>query len=394
MISAEALLGYIADTESDNIERTVSTTNTDKFAEAITAFANDLPGNRVPGYLVIGATDNGRLSGLRVTDELLLNLAALRSDGNIQPLPLMNVQKFIFQGGDVAVVEVHPSDLPPVRYKGRTYIRIGPRRAVASEHEESILTAKRIAKARTFDALPCLGSGIDVLSVELFRINYLPLAVAADVLEENHRDLSTQLASLRFYDSNLRCPTNAGILLFGKNPLNWLPGAYIQFLRIDGTKLSDDVLSEKQISGDLLTVLRELDSLVELHLQQRPVHQSTLREEIYSDYPAVALRELLMNAVLHRSYESTGSIRLYWFSDRVEIQNPGGLYGEASRENFPQQNSYRNPILAEAMKTLGFVNRFGRGVVRAQAALEKNGNPPAEFTLDLNYTLALVRKRQ
>ena len=59
-----------------------------------------------------------------------------------------------------------------------------------------------------------------------------------------------------------------------------------------------------------------------------------------SDYPLVALRELMMNAVLHRSYEATAPVRIYWFSDRVEIQNPGGLYGVASPENFPRQNSY------------------------------------------------------
>lgn len=99
----------------------------------------------------------------------------------------------------------------------------------------------------------------------------------------------------------------------------------------------------------------------------------------------VALRELLMNAVLHRSYESNAPIRFYWFSDRVEIQSPGGLYGDASPENFPNQNSYRNPVVAEAMKTLGFVNKFGRGVIRAQDALRKNGNREAEFYFDQRY---------
>ena len=101
-----------------------------------------------------------------------------------------------------------------------------------------------------------------------------------------------------------------------------------------------------------------------------------------------------MNAVLHRSYESTAPIRVYWFSDRVEIQSPGGLYGEASPQNFPRQNSYRNPVLAEAMKTLGFVNRFGRGVIRAQSALAKNGNPPPEFQFDPGYVCAILRKSQ
>lgn len=391
MITETELLDLLAAGESDRVERTISTDKTSKFAEAVTAFANDLPGHRKPGYLIVGARDDGSRTGLEVTDELLRNLAALRSDGNIQPLPSITVAKLELPDGDVAVVEVQPSDLPPVRFKGQVWIRVGPRRGIASEQEERILTEKRIAHARTFDALPCLGSSLHALALDLFRINYLSYAVAPDVLEENHRDLPTQLASLRFFDSRRNCPTHAGILLFGKNPLEWLPGAYIQFLRFGGDSPLSEVLVEKELSGDLLTVLRELESLTSLNIGQRPTPGSLFREETASTYPAVALRELIMNAVLHRSYESTAPIRLSWFSDSVEIQSPGGLYGEASPENFPNQNSYRNPVLAEAMKTLGFVNRFGRGVLRAQDVLKRNGNPPAEFRFDPNFVLAIVR---
>jgi len=391
MIQRDELLGLLAEAGSDRIKRTTSTKDTDKFSEAVTAFANDLPNHRLPGYLVIGVDDRGKPSGLQVTDQLLQNLGSLRSDGNIQPLPSLNVAKFSLPGGDVAVVEVLPSDLPPVRYKGRVCIRVGPRKGVANQQEERILTEKRIAHARSFDALPCLGSSMDALAADLFQTTYLSQAVAPEVIAENDRDLATQLGSLRFYDLSRQCPTNAGILLFGKNPLQWLPGAYIQFLRLEGTSLTGEVLTEKSLSGDLLTLLRELESLVDLHVESRPVPVSALRERQAVNYPRVALRELLMNALMHRSYESNTPIRFYWFSDRVEIQSPGGLYGEASPENFPNQNSYRNPVLAEALKALGFVNRFGRGVLRAQEALRQNGNGPAEFQFDANYVLALIR---
>lgn len=394
MISSRELELLLADAESDRVERTVSTKNTDKFAIAVTAFCNDLSRHRFPGYLVLGAHDNGSLSGLQVTDELLQSLAALRSDGNIQPMPAINVAKFALPGGEVAVVEVMPSDLPPVRYKGRVWIRVGPRRGVASDQEERILTERRVSHARTFDARPCLGSSLDSLSLDLFQINYLTQAVAAEIVAENHREVSVQLASLRFYDLANRCPTNAGILLFGKNPLEWLPGAYVQFLRLAGESLSNDILQERRLSGDLLTVLRELESLIDAQIERRPVAGSTLQETIAASYPPVALRELLMNAVLHRSYDSTAPIRFYWFDGHVEIQSPGGLYGEASPENFPNQNSYPNPVLAEAMKTLGFVNRFGRGVLRSQAALGKNGNPPAEFRFDPGFVGVTIRAAQ
>ena len=82
---------------------------------------------------------------------------------------------------------------------------------------------------------------------------------------------------------------------------------------------------------------------------------------------------------MHRTYESNAPVHLYWFTDRIEIQSPGGLYGMASPENFPTRTDYRNPVIAEAMATLGYVNRFGRGVIRAQEALSQNGNPPPAF---------------
>ena len=76
-----------------------------------------------------------------------------------------------------------------------------------------------------------------------------------------------------------------------------------------------------------------------------------------------------------------------------EIQNPGGLYGEATPENFPRQTAYRNPVVAEAMKALGYVNRYGRGIVRTQEALRRNGNPQAQFTFEPMYFLATIRRR-
>ena len=391
MIDEHQLLDILQLDEADRIERTVSVNDTDKFAEAVTSFANDLANHRQPGYLLIGVRDDGTLSGLQVSDKLLLNLAGLRADGNIQPLPAIAVKKYSLDDGDVAVVEVLPADLPPVRYKGRVYIRVGPRKAVATEQEERVLTEKRVSAARTYDACPCIDSDLSSLSLELFRITYLPNAVAPEVLAENHRELTVQLASLRLWDSKRSCPTNAGILLLAKDPLMWLSGAYIQFLQIDGSSLSDEIVQEKQFSGDLLTVIREAEALMELLIQSRPVRETTMRERMVSTYPSTALRELLVNAVLHRSYESTSPIRFYWFSDRIEIQNPGGLYGAVTRENFPNQNSYRNPVIAEALKVLGFANRFGSGVSRAQTALQRNGNPPAEFTFDPHYVLATVR---
>jgi ATP-dependent DNA helicase RecG len=146
-------------------------------------------------------------------------------------------------------------------------------------------------------------------------------------------------------------------------------------------------------SGNLLTLLRELDAQIDAQLIRYSVAESLLREKTVEAFPRVAVRELIMNAVLHRDYASTAPIRIAFFDDRVEIQSPGKLYDGASPENFPNQTSYRNPVLAEALKVLGYVNRYGRGVIRAQETLQRNGSPPAEFRFDAGFVLAVVRKR-
>jgi len=392
-MTEQELYELIARHEADRVELTVSKTDTDKFAEAVCAFANDLPNHRTPGHLVIGVKDNGMFGGIQVDDMLLRNLAGLRDDGNIQPLPAITVEKVAARDGDVAVVTVQPSLLPPVRYKGRICIRNGPRRAYATEHEERMLIERRVAHAKTFDAQPCLGSQLDDMSKSLFLIDYRQQAIAPEVIEENNRSVEHQLSSLRFFDLPRGCPTHAGILLFGLDVRAWLPGAYIQFLRVGGNSLDAPILKDQTLDGDLLSVLRELDALVDAQLAQYPVADSILRERTVESYPRVAVRELLMNAVMHRDYASTAPLRITWLEDRLEIQSPGGLYGEASPANFPRQTSYRNPVVAEALKALGYVNRYGRGVLSAQAALERNGSPPAEFQFDAGFVLAIIRRR-
>ena len=392
MLTADQLRALIADRESDRVELTISTKNTDKFGEAICAFANDFPNHRQPGHLIVGVGDDGTVGGLTVNDPLLRRLGELRSNVNIEPLPVMTVQKYALPEGEVAVIEVLPSDLPPVRYKGRVWIRVGPSRRGANQQEERILIEKRTAWQRTFDVRPCPGCTLDDLVPDLFRISYLPAAVDRDVIAENNRGDREQMASLRFYDLAADCPTHAGALLFARDPLRWLAGASIQFVRWGGTTMADDPVGERRFSGDLITVLREVEAFVSLPAQARPVTDSALRERTETDYPPVAIRELLLNAIMHRSYESNAPVRFYWYEDRIEIQNPGGLYGMASAENFPRQTDYRNPVMAEALATLGYVNAFGRGVIRAQDALRRNGNPEAKFTFEPSHVLATIRR--
>ena len=393
MITKNKLRHLLSDTESFHVERTVATDNADKFCQAICAFSNDISGSGRNGYLIIGAHNNGKLSGLKVDDKLLLQISNIRTDGNILPQPVMMVEKFSFTEGDVLVAEVQPSELPPVRYRGRVWVRVGPRKSIASEAEEKILTERRLSNIHTFDAKPCLGTTISDLDVKLIKKEFLPRAVAEDILAEDKRGIEEQLASLGFYDLRYNCPTNGAIVLFGMNVERYLHGSYIQYVRFKGKDRAGDITNEHKFSGNLCRELSKIDTFIETSIsQKRPIPVSVLREETVSKYPYWATRELLMNAIMHRDYETNAPVQFYEYDDRIEIQNPGGLYGKVSAANFPDVSDYRNPFIAEAMKVLGYVNRFSRGVYRVQKELVENGNGQAIFDFSLVTAFKVVEK--
>lgn len=167
---------------------------------------------------------------------------------------------------------------------------------------------------------PSPSASIDDLSRVVFEAEYLPNAFAPDVLEENGRSYEERLASCRMITSRTELtPTVVGLLALGKSPQDYLPGAYIQFLRIEGTELADPVVDEAEIQGNVSGMLRHLEEKLRSH-------------------------------------------------NRVNVDvtsNP--------------VTDYRNPNLADVLKIFGFVQSFGRGIAIARRAMENNGNPPLEF---------------
>jgi len=343
----------------------------------------------------VGVNDDGTCAGLPITDELLLNLSNIRSEGKILPFPVLQVNKRTLNGCELAVIIVQPSDAPPVRFDGRTCIRVGPRRATATPEEERRLNEKRRSRDLPFDLRPFISASIDDLNLEVFQREYLTSALAPEVLNENQRSLTQKLISLRFATPDSH-PTSLGILVAGKDPRQFIPGFYIQFVRFDGTDLTDPIRDQKDISGSLIDLLRYVDEVLQANISTASDITAQPIEIKQPDYPIVALQQLVRNAIMHRSYEETNApVRVYWFNDRIEIQSPGGLFGQVNRQNFGQGvTDYRNPHLAEAMKNLGYVQRFGIGIPTAQKELKKNGNPPAEFSIEDSYMLVIIRRQQ
>ena len=220
-------------------------------------------------------------------------------------------------------------------------------------------------------------------------------AFAREVLDANERSLQEQFATTKMIASaDEPTPTVLGILVLGKSPQDFLPGAYVQFLRLDGTDLSSDIIDSEDIGGSIPDLLRRLDEKLNAHNRTAVDLTSASVEWRTSIYPLPAIQQITRNAVMHRTYESTNApVRVSWFRDRIEIISPGGPFGTVTSSTFGQPGitDYRNPNLAEAMRTLGFVQRFGVGIPTARRLLKESGLPNPEFVILENHVLATVR---
>ncbi len=395
MLSDEELLALLRGGESDRVEFKRNANDRDEIRKNICALANDLPDHRQAGVIFVGIEDDGACANLAITDELEQKLSQMRDDGKILPFPSFDVQKRTLDGCEVLAVIVQPAAAPPLRFEGRVFVRSGARTVQANPEDERRLVEKQRANNLPFDIRPVPNATLDDLDLDFFRRNLLPNAIAEEVLAENDRSLSQQLASLRLATySTPPQPTTLGILACGKEPQRFLLGAYVQFVRYEGIDI-DLIKDAERISGVISEVAKQLDTLIRLNITTA-VDLSALHEVRISDYPEEALRQIVINALLHRDYENTNTpVRIEWFADRVEVTSPGGLYGRVTRENFGTgATDYRNKNLAEIMERLGLVQQFGVGLRRAKLSLERNGNPPFELAEIEGFVRIIIRSRQ
>ena len=393
------LLQIIATGEADCVEfkESLAGDAPTRIREAICAFANDLAGHEKPGLVFVGVKDDGTIGHLAVTDRLLQQLADMKTDGNIVPPPSLTVVKHTLQGKEVAVVAVQPSNSPPVRFKGAIHVRIGPRRGIATAQDERILNEKRRYGDRPFDLQPIPTASLSDLNLTQFEHEYLTAAFSHEILAANDRSLHEQLAATKMIvAADQPTATVLGILAIGKNPQDFLPGAYVQFLRINGNEYADEIIDAQEIRGAIPELLRQLEEKLTAHNRIAVDVTTSYLEQRTELYPMEALHQITRNAVMHRTYEGTNApVRVYWFNDRIEVMSTGGTFGSVTIESFgePGLVDYRNPNLADAMKTLGFVQRFGLGIPIAKQQLAAAGHPEPEFDISDNFVRVTVKAR-
>lgn len=362
--------------------------------KTIVAFANGY--NGIPrGFMLIGVDQAGNIIGLREDpDSLQKRISGLCRDSCKPSLaPKMAIRTF--DSRQILVIEVRRSNARPHRVEGVCYIRVGSTTRKATSEEEFKLREESLFRA--FDDFPVPDATIDDLDINKI-FEYYKATRSQEVTEHEEREPAALIEALGLVkkEEDILRPTVAAILVFGKNPQQFFPLSSVNAIRFRGTTLADSQLDRREIRGTVAKTIDDSASFIQkFSTIGSTITGDSIRRVDITEYPFVAVREAIANAVTHRDYTDPGSqIDLYMFDDRIEIKNPGTLGGGLTVEDLVNQTGkrwLRNPGVAGLLLELGYIEKAGTGIPRMFSALEQNGSPDPEFVVDSNSVKVILR---
>jgi ATP-dependent DNA helicase RecG len=189
-------------------------------------------------------------------------------------------------------------------------------------------------------------------------------------------------------------PTVAGMILFGTLPQQRYPEWGAATVRFKGTRMSDPVAERLDAEGNLRSLLGQTLAFVREHTQcvSDLVNPAASEDE----YPEVAVRETILNALIHRDYRLTGRVCVRIYDDRLEVWNPGGMPVQLSLEHLAQHGGVsfpRNPILAAVARAQGLIDQIGRGLPTIRRTMTDVTNHPAHFGTSQSDFLVVLPSR-
>jgi len=330
--------------------------------------------------MYIGIDDDGRTVTLSNVKKLLEDIPnTIRN--KLQITPSVKIEER--DGREVVKITVNSSDFP-VFLDGKIYIRSG---STTQELKGSELTNFLLGKTgKTWDSLT-VDAVFDDLDLETFK--YFK-GLAIDRLPEIKK------ASYKTIFKNLELITNdekltrALILLFGKKPQTFFITAQGRAGRFKTpTEILDTVIAD----GNLFKQLDTLMNAIKKHLNVRFEIKEIERKDVW-DYPLEALREAVINALIHKDYLSTAEIQIKIYDDRLWIWNPGKLPKQLTIESLKREHSSfpKNPLIASVFYYAGFIERWGSGTKRMIDLCKSQGLPEPEFKEEFGGISVYFRK--
>ena len=377
MMNRTELLQLIANLENSRVEFKRDDCHPDELAKEMSALLN-LEG----GVILLGVEDNGAISGLtrsrEAAEEWVMNIARQ----NLQPaiIPVWTCME-IGVGKNVGVIEL-AADSPGKPYKARrgrawaTFIRAGSASREATREEEGRLY--QVARLVRYEIKPVPDTGLEALDMDRIENYYqdvLKRSLPARTDLENRRRLLLNSDLLVEAGAGVGASV-AGLLLFGKNPNRRLPQAGVTAVAFPGLEKEYNTVDEERIRGPLTPRVSEDGDVVERGVIDRTVDfiKRNMGSVAYLDggrrihkksFPLDAVREAVVNAVVHRDYAREGTdIEVSLYRDRFEVISPGRLPNGVTVEKMKEGvvRVARNELLKEILRDYRYIEHYGMGV--------------------------------
>lgn len=330
--------------------------------------------NTAGGTLVIGVEDKSHyvlgLSEPHVREEQLANLIS----DNIKPNLVPDIDIIPWKETYLLVIRVFPGSARPYFHKKQgmedgTYVRVGSTNRRAGD--EIIRELQRIVRNESFDEQPMPELNSEALD---FKAASEQLKHVRSLSE---KDLET--LEIITHEQGKKVPSVGGIILFGKERDKYFPDAWIQagrFQGIDKTLITDNA----EFKDYPIDAIPRILGFVEKHAMQS-IHIDGTRHHRVWNIPLKAVREAVINAVVHADYSQRGSpIRVAIFDDRIEVDNPGLLrFGLTITDIKQGISKLRNPIIGRIFHAVGLIERWGSGIPRIISTCLEGGFPEPDF---------------
>ena len=383
----------LAEPEGPHLAFVRATFRPDDLAETLAALAN-AQGGRV----VVGAGGKGRrLEG--VADVEAARTAVLDAALACTPPLLLPLPEVVRHEERTLLIVTVPPGMPHVYSVRGKYLR----REGAADRPIPPDALRRLLLERgetSWERLTPEGAELDDLDPQKIAAYTRRVGAAAEAdplaflfrrgaLAQRRDASAEQDASAR----RLYVPTNAGLLLFGRDVERWFPQCQITLVRYRGREMSDEFIRE-----DVRDTLPEAVRRAEIWLSENMRRGSRMvgfERQDWSQFPMGAVREALVNAVAHRDYTVRGEgIRIALFGDRMECYSPGRLPGHVTLENLVEERYSRNETLVQALADYGLIERLGYGIDRMLRQMAEAGLPPPEFRETAAGFLVTLRGQQ
>jgi len=365
------LKNLIASGESSHLEFKSEQVKPEDVAKEIVSFLNFQGGK-----ILLGVEDDGTISGVSRPDveEWVINICR----NNVVPQIIPGYQKLSIEGKDVVVLDIPTGIAKPYHtQKGDYYIRAGSTARKASREELSRLFQD--SGLIHYETTPIASTQVADLNwqrVQDYFLNIHPAQINFKDEDEAARHRLLQNLDILAADG---ATTVVGMLIFGLQPERHLPQSEVLFAHFKGREISAELLDRKSLTGPLPQVIEDAQRVLSLNLPSASTIEGMKRVEQII-FPDKVLRELIVNALLHRRWGLMGNVRIFLFEDRLQISSPGRLPNGVTIEKMKESTHVpRNPILMKFLQDYHFVEKLGRGIPMVVREMKKLGVREPDF---------------